>query len=613
MEIKKGKLKIFFGYSAGVGKTYAMLQEAHELRKTGVDIVVGYIEPHARQETTALLTGLEILTPKEVDYKGIKLKEFDIDQAIKRKPQIILVDELAHTNVSGSRNQKRYLDVQELLNAGIDVYTTLNVQHLEGINDLVNEATQVTTSETIPDAIFNLASELELIDIEPQDLILRLRQGKVYKKNQADLALENFFTVDNLNTLREIAMRRSADRIIHKKVVEQKNNAKVLVLITSSISSPKNIRVASRLATANHTTFTALYVETSNEAYVNNEVLKTNFELVQKLGGETIVLYGDDVPAVVSEYVNLHGVTNIILGKSWKKYYRKNSFENRLISLLPTTEILIVPFGFQKSTLKKQNWFFLKFDLLSVIKVVLINAILVAIFYAARDFPIVSVAIFAIALSIVSFTSKTSIYGIFTSLVAAFAFFFLVTDSAVNDTLALKIVDFFIFLIIGIVYELVILHLKKKVDHSHHANRVIDATNNLTANLSNAQNNEEVLKKTVISLSKIFNRSVWIYNNDFHPIKIFSGKNNETPASFFEVNETAIATWVIKNNAVAGVGTNTLTNALGYYFPISVNEKLTYAVGISCNRDKSPLSFQEILLLKSLTNIIKLALGSHLN
>ena len=196
-----GKLKIFFGYAAGVGKTYAMLQAAHQAQKEGIDVVAGYVEHHARPDTLALLQGLEVLPCREIDYRGITLKEFDLDQALQRKPQLILVDELAHNNAPGCRHTKRYQDVEELLQAGINVYTTVNVQHLESLNDLVSAITGIAVHERIPDRIFDRANQVELVDIEPDELVKRLQAGKVYQESQAKQALQNFFTVENLAAL----------------------------------------------------------------------------------------------------------------------------------------------------------------------------------------------------------------------------------------------------------------------------------------------------------------------------------------------------------------------------------------------------------------------------
>ena len=205
----KGRLKIFFGYAAGVGKTYAMLASAHEAEKAGLDVVAGYIEPHARPDTAALVQGLEVLPQLQIRYQNITLNEFDLDGALARKPQLILVDELAHTNGEGCRHKKRYEDIQELLKEGIDVYTTVNVQHLESLIDLVDGITGIVVKERIPDFVFDQASQVELVDIEPEDLLDRLRKGKIYKESRAEQALNHFFTTDNLVSLREIALRRA--------------------------------------------------------------------------------------------------------------------------------------------------------------------------------------------------------------------------------------------------------------------------------------------------------------------------------------------------------------------------------------------------------------------
>ena len=297
---RQGSLKIFFGYAAGVGKTYAMLEAAHQVQKQGIDIVVGYIERHTRPDTLALLAGLEQLPNKEVDYKGIKLKEFDLDAALKRHPQIVLVDELAHSNAAGCRHAKRYQDVEELLRAGIDVYTTVNVQHLESLNDLVASITQVAVSERIPDYVFDSADQVELVDIEPDDLIARLQSGKVYRKNQASRALNHFFTRENLAALREIALRRTADRLSrHARKSGNENVAKagehILICLSSAPSNAKVIRTAARMAEAFHSGFTALFVETPETKELKGDSLKRlrdNLHLAEQLGAQIATVYG---------------------------------------------------------------------------------------------------------------------------------------------------------------------------------------------------------------------------------------------------------------------------------------------------------------------------------
>ena len=264
---KRGHLKIFFGYAAGVGKTYAMLKAAHAAKRHGVDVVAGYIEPHARPKTAALLSGLEVLPARSMYHNGIRLREFDIDAAIGRKPQLLLVDELAHTNAEGCRHTKRYQDIEELLNLGIDVYTTVNVQHIESLNDMVASITEVFVRERIPDSVFDRADQVELVDIEPQDLINRLQAGNVYQEAQAKRAVENFFTVENLTALREIALRRCADRVNLltenariKSHGDYYTDEHILVCLSSSPSNGKIIRTAARMAKAFRGAFTALFI-----------------------------------------------------------------------------------------------------------------------------------------------------------------------------------------------------------------------------------------------------------------------------------------------------------------------------------------------------------------
>ena len=267
----RGRLKIFFGYAAGVGKTYAMLEAARQEKAAGRDVVAGYIEPHDRPDTMELLAGMELLTPMAVTYKGIILKEFDLDAALMRRPDLILVDELAHTNAQGCRHKKRYQDVIELLDAGINVYTTVNVQHLESLHDIVASITHVRVYERIPDDIFDDAGQVELVDIAPEELRQRLEDGKIYHKDQADKASVRFFTVENLSALREIALRRTADRV-NREVVRERDAAgkdyytgeHVLVCLSPSPTNARVIRTAARMAGAFHADFTAVLVETAD-------------------------------------------------------------------------------------------------------------------------------------------------------------------------------------------------------------------------------------------------------------------------------------------------------------------------------------------------------------
>src|ERR1700732_3880696 len=263
-----GRLKIFVGAAPGVGKTYEMLQSAHARLKAGVDVVVGVVETHGRAETEALLRGLEVIPRKRLEYRDQILQEMDLDAVIARHPKIALVDELAHTNVSGSRHPKRYLDVEELLSHGIDVYTAVNIQHIESLNDVVAQITHVRVRETVPDSVFDRADAIELIDLTPDDLIQRLKEGKVYVPRQAERALEHYFSPGNLTALRELALRRTAERVDEQLLTHMQANAiagpwaageRILVCVSEDPRAVGLVRYAQRLADRLHAPFTALW------------------------------------------------------------------------------------------------------------------------------------------------------------------------------------------------------------------------------------------------------------------------------------------------------------------------------------------------------------------
>lgn len=319
-EALRGKLKIFFGYASGVGKTYAMLEEAHALKNKGVDVVAAYIEPHARPETLKLAEGLERVENRAVQYKGIELKELDTDAVLARQPQVALVDELAHTNAVGGRHKKRYQDVQELLHAGITVLTTVNVQHLEGLNDKVASITHIPVSERMPDYIFDQADMVELIDIEPDDLIERLQAGKVYVPERSKTALSNFFSKSNLGSLRETALRRMAGRMAKRSAIDPSSHADVgedvLVLVTPHPENAKAIRVAAHMAEAYNGSLTAVVIEKERVKKLDvdeKKRLRDNLRLVEEMGGNVVTLQGDDSAALVAHYAVSAGISQLVV------------------------------------------------------------------------------------------------------------------------------------------------------------------------------------------------------------------------------------------------------------------------------------------------------------
>lgn len=350
----RGRLKIFFGYAAGVGKTYAMLEAAHAALAAGTDVVAGYIEPHTRPDTLALLEGLEQLPPLCVEYKNVTLREFDLDAAIARRPALLLVDELAHTNAEGCRHRKRCQDIEELLALGIDVYTTVNVQHLESLNDIVAAVTGITVRERVPDSVFDNADQVELVDIEPDDLLARLDRGKVYRPLQARRAMDHFFTRENLVALREIALRRTADRVNRRAEKGKDASAgyytgeHILICLSSSPSNARVIRTAARLSDAFHGRFTALFVEVPGTRELNGESLarlRGNLRLAEQLGARIATVYGEDVAAQIAEYARASGVSKIVIGRSNNRrgILPRPTLVEQLTALAPNVDVYIIP------------------------------------------------------------------------------------------------------------------------------------------------------------------------------------------------------------------------------------------------------------------------------
>lgn len=334
-QLRRGRLKIFFGMSAGVGKTYAMLQQAQERRRAGADVVAGYIETHKRPETDALKTGLEELPPRWIDYRGLRLREFDLDAALSRKPGLLLVDELAHTNAEGLRHAKRYQDVLELLDAGIDVYTTINVQHIESLNDVVAQITGIPVKETVPDSIIERADEIELVDIPPDDLLGRLRDGKVYVADQVHQAVERFFRRENLVALRELALRETAARVGEQVRLERAGRGetrpwatadRILVCVGPSPLSARVIRIARRMAAASQAEWIAVSVETPGQSEHAAAQVRRNLKLAERLGAEPTVLAGERVVDEILAHAVLHNITKIVVGKPslprWREWLR---------------------------------------------------------------------------------------------------------------------------------------------------------------------------------------------------------------------------------------------------------------------------------------------------
>jgi two-component system sensor histidine kinase KdpD len=364
---KRGRLKLYVGFAAGVGKTYRMLEEAHALRKRGVDVVLAFIETHDRAETAALVDGLERMPLRDFEYRGMSVKEMDPEAVIKRQPQVAVVDELAHTNVPGSRNTKRYQDVLELLNAGINVIGAFNVQHLESLNDLVERVTGVVVRETVPDSFLKQADQVVNLDLDVEDLQERLRAGKIYKEDKIAWALDGFFKTENLGTLRELSLREVAEALDRTSTAkrpshqERSSSAQDRVLVAMS-SYPRRsatlLRRGSRMAGRLNTDWFVVYVETPDESpeLIDSEAqrhLLTNIEKARELGAEVIRLRAKDPVQALLDFARSHGVSNIIVGRSHQPWWRRvlgRSVPNRLLNEADGFDLHVVSFEEREDT-----------------------------------------------------------------------------------------------------------------------------------------------------------------------------------------------------------------------------------------------------------------------
>lgn len=621
---EKGRLKIFFGYAAGVGKTYAMLQAAHMAKEKGIDVVCGYIEPHARPETSALVEGLERLPEKEIEYGTIKLKEFDIDKAIQRNPQLILIDELAHTNAKGSRHSKRYQDVKELLNAGIDVYTTINVQHIESLNDMVASITGVLVRERIPDTVFDEANQVELVDIEPQDLIDRLNAGQVYRELQAKRALSNFFTLDNLTALREIALRRCADRVnLIAENARIKNQGDyhteehILVCLSSSPSNAKIIRTAARMAHAFRGNFTALFVESSKDVAMeeeNKKRLREHIHLAEQLGAKVDTVYGDDVPYQIAEYARISGVSKIVLGRSAVTnfgWFRKPTLTDRVIQYAPNLDVYVIPDAihsvknFRKKSMKENSkWIFSPVDIGKCV-LALVVATLIGLFFEQlnlKDTNIVAIYILSVLISAI--VTKHQIYSVLAAFASVMTFNFFFTAPkytfAVHD--AGYPITFVIMFVVGILSSTIANKLKENARLSAQAayrTKIMLDTNQL---LQQTSNETEIANVIGQQLMKLLNRDIVIYlakKEELQEAIYFPEEKLEEKTLVTGDNEKAVASWVLKNNKRAGATTDTLASAKCLYLAIRAGSKVYGVVGIRI-QDIPLDSFENSMLLSIL-------------
>nr|WP_113886434.1 sensor histidine kinase KdpD [Clostridium butyricum]AXB85978.1 histidine kinase [Clostridium butyricum] len=616
---KNGKLKIFFGYAAGVGKTFAMLEAAHKSKESGIDVVAGYIEPHTRVETLNLLNGLEMLPNLKVDYKGISLNEFNIDGALERKPDLILVDELAHSNAVGCRHVKRYQDIKELLDNGIDVYTTVNVQHIESLNDIVASITGIIVKERIPDSVFDNADQIELVDIEPEDLIQRLNEGKIYRTDQAKRALLNFFTKEKLVALREIALRRTADAVNKKIDIERERTKNsyyteehLLICLSSSPSNAKVIRTAARMADAFHGLFTALFVETTDtkEFQDENRVrLERNLKLAEQLGARIATVYGDDIAWQISEYAKLSGVSKIVLGRSTTKkglFKTKKTLVDKLTEIAPNIDIYIIPDNSkQKQTKIKLKANLYKFDMVDIAKtfgILFLSTILALIFFefGYSEANIITIYIFGVLLTSITTSGKRC--GILMSILAVLTFNFLFTDPRFTFQAYDKSypVTFAVMFISSIVTSKLATKVKLEAQQSTRKAYRTEVLLETSQKLQIAKSKEDIFNKTAYQTKKLLDKTIILYKSEkgvlAEPL-VFKHENDKDVLEYISEEEKAVAQWTLKNKKHAGATTNTLPGAKCLYLSIRNHEKAFGVIEIPLEKDEFLEAFEKNLLI----------------
>lgn len=603
MKKTQGKLKIFLGYAAGVGKTYAMLEAAHNLKQLQVDVVAGYIEPHQRKDTQDKTIGLEMIDPTIILYKGVELKEFDLKKALERHPKVILVDELAHTNIVGSRHTKRYQDVEELLRNGIDVYTTLNIQHIESLNDVVASITGVSVRERVPDSIFEIADSVELIDIPPKELIERFQEGKIYNKSQASRALANFFSEEKLIALRELSLRETANQINHQMYYEHNYYTKehVLVCISPALSNEKVIRAAARLVEAFYAKFTAVYVENDDTMEEN---LKANIRLAEELGAQIITLYGDDVATQIAEYARVAYVSKIVIGKSerHKSLFASQSLMDQLTTVVTSADIYIIPdtstsyYVNRKKVLAKET--FRWQDGAIMVLILTIATLFGYIFKTQAYSESTTMLLYILAVLFISLFTRGRIWAILSSLLAVLIFNYLFTEpifSLFADNPGYPFAFVFMFVVAFMISTLT---TKIKLNDLKLANKTYRTEVLFESNIKfqSAKSVEDIILELGRQVKKLMNSDVVIYHMSQNKLlpTVFSDEIDYE--YLIHSSEQGVANWVYENNKRAGAQTRTLSGSRCMYLAIRSTDKVVGVLAIDM-KHKQLDPFEKSLLV----------------
>jgi two-component system, OmpR family, sensor histidine kinase KdpD len=621
----RGRLKLFFGFAAGVGKTYTMLEAARTAAQHGEDIVLGYVEPHGRPETEALTLGMELLPTRAVRYRDVELREFDLDAALKRKPRIVCVDELAHTNAPGSRHAKRWQDVEELLDAGIDVWTTLNVQHIESLNDVIAQITGIVVRETLPDAVFDRADEVELVDLPPDELLERLRDGKVYVPVQAARAVERFFRMANLIALREIAMRRTADRIGTQvqtarlgqtRTQTWPTRERLLVCVGPSPTSAKVIRTAKRMAAAMHAEWMAAHTETPRDLGLSDadrQRLVGHMRLAEQLGAETVTLAGEDVVAEVIACAQARNVTKIVIGKTdrprWSRF-RKPSLVDRLINNSGDIDIYVIRGVEEKSAPAPGTAAVRSGNFRPYLMAAAVMALATAVAWlfdalGMSDTNLVMVYL----LGVVFVAARLGFKPAFLASVLAVALFnFLFTEPyytfAVRD--AQYLVVFAVMQVIAVLVSVLTARIRGQVALARQRERRTASLFQLSRRLTGSAGRHQLVAIAQEQLHDIVGCDTVIFLPDDRGRVGPALRRGHGVAE--RPSEAAVAQWVFDQRKPAGRSTDTLPDAAGHYLPLAGADGAVGVLALYQEGGPALLSPEQRQLLDALASQVALAL-----
>jgi two-component system sensor histidine kinase KdpD len=621
---KRGRLKIFLGYAAGVGKTYAMLDAARQLMKE-VDLVVAYIETHGRVETEALLEGLEIIPRRQVQYRGVSLTEMDLDAVLARRPQLALVDELAHTNASDSRHPKRYQDVEELLEAGIDVYTTLNVQHIESLQSTVAQMSGVWVHETVPDTVVDNAAEIDLVDLPPEDLLKRLKEGKVYIPQQITRAATNFFREGNLIALRELSMRTAAERVDEQMRAHMETRAipgpwptveRLAVCVRPGPQGNRLVHSAYRLASRLGAEWFAIYVETPDSARLSpdrQDRLMNILRLSERLGAKTATIQGRSVATAVTEYASKNNITKVLVGKPADRRWWNlpgKSVASQIIRQSKHIDVYIVG-GDRGVVLERDKtaarqpshrwWRYL----LGLALVVLSSLLGLAMRPHFSPTSIIMVYLLSVVLSALYLGLGPSIL---VSILGVMAFdFFLIPPYltfAVADTE--YVFTFIVLLAIGIVVSYLTSRVRRQSRVARQRESETATLYALSRNLTTTMELEATVHTIISSAKETFRRDAVIFLPDAQNKQTLK-PHVESPNLIIDKNEIAAAVWSFQHQKTVGHGTDTLPNAKARYLPLNTARGVVGVMALWVSDTASQLTMEQTRLLEAFADLAAVA------